>query len=67
VRYPGRVDACGKEVFAIRGQFQAVAGGWEVEILYELDTPPERNSIAGQQTCREEGLRYQEEGSAQLA
>ena len=28
--YPRRVDACGKEVFAIRGQFQAVTGGWKL-------------------------------------
>ena len=40
VMYPRRVNACGKEIFAIRGQFQAVTGGWELQVLYELYPPP---------------------------
>ena len=42
--HPRRMNACGKQVFAIRGQLQAVAGGWEFQVLYELDAPPVSNT-----------------------
>lgn len=44
VMYPRWVNACGKEIFAIRSQLQAVTGGWKLQVLYELNPPPASNS-----------------------
>ncbi len=38
--YPRRMNACGEQIFSIRGQLQAVTGGWKLQVLYELNPPP---------------------------